>query len=425
MLLNKRFSNGILNPSFILRGISSGVKFLFVLYLASFASGMVVGQYALVATITAIIVQLIGFDVTTIVGRLIHKTDRAGKFKLLESQYSFYVINYIIFFSLIVFLFVKFVSSDYLLAILFGFTIVVEHFFTEVFRTLVSLVKVKSATIIQFLKSVPYIIVIMLSSFFYNVEISIYFIIISWFVNLLFVSFFFFFKYRNELNLSFKFLFDNTTYVGTKRLLYSAIPYFSITVLGVLFSQVDKFFINDYLGHELLGVYFTFFTICSVLTLFISLTVGINQGPVAIRIFSQSGISKYLPARKRLISSYFKYITLGFIVSFIVGSLYIYMSNNQIYSENYLSFYILLLSTAILAFGQVFRVDLYLLEKDKVLFLIYLSSLLFNLALLYITLPLYGVLGASITSLISTSVMVLAKIIQSRKYLKLVALNEC
>lgn len=425
MFLSKKINNRILNFSFILRGISSGVKFLFVLYLSSFTSGTVVGQYALIATITAITVQLIGFDVTTIIGRLIHKTERNGKVKLLESQYSFYLINYIVFFPLIFFLFLKFVKDDFFFAMLFGFTIVVEHFFTEVFRTLVSLVKVKFATIIQFLKSVPYIVFIILSSFFYDIDISIEFIIISWLMNLLLVFIFFFFKCWNGLNLDLYFLFDKKTYVGIKHLLFSAIPYFSITVLGVLFSQIDKFFINDYLGHELLGVYFTFFTICSVLTLFISLTVGVNQGPVVIKIFSQSGVGAYISARKRLVSSYFKYITIGFIVSLIVGSLYIYISNKGIYSDNYLSFFILLLSTAILAFGQVFRVDLYLLEKDKVLFLIYISSLLFNLLLLSILLPVYGVLGASITSLISTSFMVFTKIMQSKKYLKLVALNEC
>lgn len=424
MQLNSSVKSLFSNSSFILRGISAGIKFVFVLYLASFESATIVGQYALLATTLAIAVQVTGLDVTTIVGRIIHKKDHVGKLKLLETQYGLYLLNYIIVFPLILVIFDSFISNDLFLAVLFGFTVIMEHFFTEIFRTLVSLVKVKSATAIQFLKSVPYVVFIIMYSILTKENVSIYLIVTSWLINLIFVFVFFLFKYNKVISLKLNVYFNNKSYFKIKSLILDSLPYFMITISGVLFSQVDKFIINDYLGHELLGVYFTFFTICSVLTLLISLTVGVNQGPLAIKAFSEYGLEKYLQVREQLIRSYFIYISLGFFITLILGLVYIAISNNVIYNDNFMSFIILLVSTSMLAMGHVFRIDLYLLEKDKVLLIIYISSLVFNISILLIMLPIYGVVGASLSSLISTFFMVTMKVFLSNKYIKLSVMGK-
>lgn len=424
MQLNSSVKSLFSNSSFILRGISAGIKFVFVLYLASFESATIVGQYALLATTLAIAVQVTGLDVTTIVGRIIHKKDHVGKLKLLETQYGLYLLNYIIVFPLILVIFDSFISNDLFLAVLFGFIVIMEHFFTEIFRTLVSLVKVKSATAIQFLKSVPYVVFIIMYSIITKENVSIYLIVTSWLINLIFVFVFFLFKYNKVISLKLNVYFNNKSYFNIKSLILDSLPYFMITILGVLFSQVDKFIINDYLGHELLGVYFTFFTICSVLTLLISLTVGVNQGPLAIKAFSEYGLEKYLQVREQLIRSYFIYISLGFFITLILGLVYIAISNNVIYNDNFMSFIILLVSTSMLAMGHVFRIDLYLLEKDKVLLIIYISSLVFNISILLIMLPIYGVVGASLSSLISTFLMVTMKVFLSNKYIKLSVMGK-
>lgn len=413
MLSNDKIKNVILNPFFILRGLSSGAKLLFVLYLASFSAGSVVGQYAMLVTIVAIAVQLIGFDISTIVGRLIHRVNASNKLKLLKAQYITYLVSYFLFYFVFVFLFYSFVVEEFFWALLFGVIVILEHSFTEVFRTLVSLIHVRLATVIQFFKTVPYVVIIVVFSFFYDIKISIDLILLCWLFNLVCVFIVFLFLFRHKL--SFFFSCNIQVFEKSKEIFFDAAPYFSITIFSVFFSQIDKFFINEYMGHESLGVYFTFFTICSVLTLFISLTVGVNQGPAAIKVFSKNGVSEYLEVRRMLIKSYFKYMLLGFFVCLFIGFSYAHFSGK----ESYDVLFVLLLSSAILPFGDVFRLDLYLLEKDKVLLYIYLYSLLLNLLLLYFFVAYYGLFGAAFASLLSSSIIVITMFLKSKKYILL------
>jgi len=416
MLLNNGFKSIFLNINFLLRASSAAIKFLFVIFLANFESASLVGEYALLATISAIFIQIIGFDVTTVVGRALHKTDRRGKFKLLIKQYSIYAGSYLFFSILIFFSFYVFVGKEIGIAVFFMLIVLLEHFFTEVFRTFVSLVKVKVATIIQFIKTVPYIVFLILFSYISNEDITIENIIFSWFINLFLVFVFFAIYFIKEISFrNLKFVFVG--FIECKEILSEAIPYFLVIIFGVLFSNIDKLIIGKYLGNELLGIYFTYFTICSVLSLLISFTVGVKQGPIAIKIFSEKGGSDYLLVRKNLIRDYVRVLIFGGMVIVFVGSIYLIFIENETKIENYITFILLFFSVVFLSLSQPFKLDLCLLKNDVKIVFAFLSSLILNLIILYLLIQKYNIVGAALASAISSLYMLISFYYMSKRAL--------
>ncbi|MCO4799371.1 MAG: polysaccharide biosynthesis C-terminal domain-containing protein [Colwelliaceae bacterium] len=416
MSLNRGFRSIFFNISFFLRASSAGLKFIFVIFLANFESTSLVGEYALLATISAIFIQIIGFDVTTIVGRELHKKDQLGKFSLIVRQYLVYAGSYILSSILIFISFYFIVKSSLVLSLCFIFIVLLEHFFTEVFRTFVSLVKVKSATIIQFLKTAPYIVYLMIYSFISDVSLSLEFIIYVWLINLLIVfSFFVFYLLKELRRRSFKCV--KVSFQECKTLVFDAAPYFMVIIFGVLFSNVDKIVISKYLGSEVLGIYFTYFTICSVLSLLISFTVGVNQGPVAIKVFSEKGVLDYISVRKKLIADYIKVLAFGGFFILVFGLIYLRLVESAQGFVNYITFFLLLLSVVFLSFSQVYKLDLYLLKKDKEIVFSFLSSLILNLVLLSSLTPNFGVLGAALASATSSLYMLICFYFLSKRVL--------
>lgn len=407
------------HSSFLLRTASSSIKFLFIIYLSSFHSSSLVGQYAILSTIIAIAVQFIGFELSTIVGREIHKKHIENKLSILRVQYVFYIAVYLLSIPVVFYVFERYFNFPPWVGIVFCFVVLMEHFFTEVFRTLVSLVRVNEATWIQFLKSVPYIIYLIFSFEFFNNSPSLEYIIFCWFFNLVICLFYFLFSYRGYIFSNVKAYFRLSLIFDGLDLARKSTPFFAISILGVLFSQFDKLLIGKELGVDDLGQYFTLFTITSILTLFISLTVGVRQGPNAIKTFSKFGIKSYVETRKILIKSYIVYIFLGLLAVSLIGVTYLYLNESLMQHTYTVTFFLLLLSTALLALGQVYRVDLYLLGKDKVLFLIYLVSFSINVVLLLILLPILGVIGAALSVLISVIVNLIGKVFFSNRYMKM------
>jgi len=388
--------------NFLLRGGAAGVKFFFILYLANFQSAVVVGQYAIVATIIAMAIQFIGLELNSAAGRLMHRDKGIYKKVIIIAQYRVYLLSYFITSPIIYAVFYYFVLADLILSFVFLCVVILEHVLTEIFRTLVSDIKVALATKIQFAKSVPYLILLVMYLSITNEEVTISTILYVWLLNLGIVF------YYVCVSCQRFWLVDKLSYTSSdllntaKQLVMDGFPYFLIAVTSVLFLNLDKFFIKSNLGHELLGVYFTYFSICSILSLLISFTVGVKQGPIAIKAFSEYGHIEYFKVRKVLFNGYIKILAIGGCGVLILGLCFALVTSNELYYQNLNVFFVLLFANLILCFSQIYKLDLYLLKKDKLLFVLFLSSLTLNVCLLLILTPRYGMIGVSASLLISS-----------------------
>lgn len=380
--------------SFLLRGASAGIKLLFVLYLSYQYEPDLLGGYVLLTTVALIFGQILGLEINVITGRNIHKNYGLDKWVHINRQYIIQGLIYLFLFPFIICVSYFFLDMSLLYSLLFCFVVVLDSFFGEVFRTLVSNLKIYYATLLNFFRSAPYILFLMFFSYFLEERIDIEFIVKVWFFSLVlcFICFIIFFK-KNFYSL---FLVDVQFFLLFKE----CAPYFLISIFSVIFSQLDKFLISYSVGDGALGYYYVVFSICTVMILFVSFTVGVKNGPEAIKIFSSDGFLKYMEYRPKLFFLYCRAVLVSSIISFFVAILYFFMIKKI--DDFFIMLVFNVLANVFLILTDVYKCDLYLYKKDYKIFKNFLFASVFSVFSLYFLSSHYGIVGCSISMFLSS-----------------------
>jgi hypothetical protein len=396
---------------FLLRGSSAAVKFLFVLYIGYFYDLTLTGEYALVVTILAMFLQLIGFEIHNIINRELFKYDKKHRSVTILVQYITYLFIYILFSPAVIILLNYVLNLDFFYLFIFYFILCSEHLFSEVFRSQIAFLKLQSASVYQFVRTVPYLVVVALFYYFYFESIKA--LLVIWFSSNLIIIFVLCYQFRSRI-LGAKDLFDFDLGLNTiKVLFYRAKPFYFVTVIMVIYSSVDKIIISKYLDDYTLGVYYLLMTFSTIITLLVSFTVGVKEGPRAIKIFSEDGVEKYFDFKMIFYKKYIYVLLWSVILNVFIFGVYVYLKQDL---QDFIILYlILLLSTCFSNLANYLKLDAYLFGFDIFIMKNNLNSLVVFFIGVFFTLSTYGVYAIAIMYLLSNMSLCLGYKLKSNR----------
>lgn len=393
--------------NFILRGFSALFKLIFLLYINNYTNDILTGQYALFLSIIALTSTIIGFEIHSGFGRKIHLYSNEKQKLVIASQLKFYLTVYL----LVIFplLFINNILYELNSNILFliPFAIITEHLSIEIFRILITKTRATNATIFHFIRSSLLVFILILLDYLsiFNLTFEI-FVIALFLINTISITCVCIYnqKYYNFWPNILDII--NSKFIFAKLLIVESKYFYLMAILGSLISNIDKFVINYFLGFKELGTYYTIFAIGTVISLVISYTIGINQGPKLVKQFYTEKLSLFFDFRKKIFNSYIILSIGSASILFLCIEITNYFKITEL-DDSKLLIIIIFIAIILQNFTEFFKMDIYLAKIDKKLILVSVLSSIIYLIVFIMLSSLFGILGAGFALLLTNSIILL------------------
>lgn len=277
-----------------IRGISASLKLFFLLYIARVNGNAFVGEYSLIMSISAISLIVLGFEVHSGFGRIIHNLNEQTQKEYIGSQLKFYITLYLIAIPLLIYLSIWYIKLTFITALILAITICVDHLALELFRILITKLKTREAIIFNFIKSAPLVVILILLDYLNIIKVSIFIYVLFWLLNNILSVYLLFTKFQLQNILP---EFKNIYYYNYSPFVLLANEskfYFILSIVGSITSNFDKLILSKTIGLEKLGIYFALLSFGSIINIFLSYTIGMHQGPQIVKDFAISGYKYYV-----------------------------------------------------------------------------------------------------------------------------------
>lgn len=191
------------------------------------------------------------------------------------------------------------------------------------------------------------------------------------------------------------------------------IPQIPSGILLWVLNLSDRYFITFYLGLAQTGIYSASYNIGSILTAFY-MPISFVIFPVVSKYWDKGNLVK--------VRTYFEYATKMFLILAIPGSVGLYvlskpllevLTTSQFVVGGSLTFFVAL-GIIFLGIFQINTYIIYLIEKTKVIPLITGISALINIVLNIVLIPIMGIIGAAISTLISYMILALITLLWAK-----------
>lgn len=399
------FSKKVVN--IFLRGVTLVLKFLLSLLVIKKLSIEDYGVYGLFQSSVIILIFVVGFEFYSFSSREMLNNSSKKFSYYFKNQLFFYLMVYLIILPLSYVLFL-FSGIDFEYINLFYVILISEHLSQEIYRVLIILKKTIPATILLFIRSGFWIILL----YFYwelgFVEPNINTLFVLW---LLGTSFSIFFGFRF---IPFKWV-KGVDFYWIRRGLKIAFPFFIGAVLYKLIEFSARYFLEYYFSTKEVGI-FTFFSgIGNILFIFVQTIVFIELGPRLIEIKNESH-DKFLKLLREFKKQTIQYSIAGIVLSSIFIYPLLVFLDKAIFFENILSYFIILASTMFYCFSYISHYALFSYNRDWEILMATVSGFVFNIVASFILIPKFGILGAAVSQLIGFSMVFIGKSIYWSKY---------
>lgn len=198
-------------------------------------------------------------------------------------------------------------------------------------------------------------------------------------------------------------------------ILSAALPMFGVTISTTLIQHIDILTIGKYLDQTSVGIYSIYVRITSF-TLFAAASVNSMFAPKVVRLFEEGEQRelKYFAKKTTLFSSLVT-VTLSILLIIMHERVLKYFGPE--YLSEIISFYLLLFSAVVNAlFGSV-GYFLSMTGNQTIFFVIMCGAALVNLVGNILLVPIYGLLGAAVATLLTTLVWnILAMFVIKKKF---------
>lgn len=185
--------------------------------------------------------------------------------------------------------------------------------------------------------------------------------------------------------------------------------YLAIDILG----QSDRLFLENYQGKEVVAVYSLVYQL-SFLAVIVITSVNSTLCPWVYRKLSVGETSKC----RKIIPIYFVFISLILILVVLLGPEVILIFGGSEYSEGITIIPILISTVVLVLFYDIYTKVEFYYEKTAIASVITMIAAGLNVLLNSLMVPNYGMVGASIATLISYSFMAIAHYVSSKIILK-------
>lgn len=394
------FSTGLINIG--LKGLTLFSKFLLIFLMAGFLSPGELGIYGLISITISLSIYILGMDFYIFNTRELLKSE-VEKVSLIRDQVVFHLIVYSIVLPLLVFMFLmEILPWKYFLY--FYLILILDHLSQELSRLLITLSKPLHSNLVLFLRSGLWIYAVIILMWFFDDFRNLRIIWLSWsigsFLSLILGSLF-----LKHLNWTRK----PINWKWIRKGIKGSLPFFCATILlkGLEFS--DRYFLKFFYGEKAVGVYTFYVNIANSVQTFVFTGVIMILLPKLVKSYQEGNKKKYAYLKGKM-SRYALSLcfVLVIIVALIINPL-VNLLGNPIYQQHLNAYYIFLVAVVFNILSQIPHYSLYVRNNDKEIILSTLFAFLFSLALNAWLIPKYGIIGASLSTVVSMFVLFLFK----------------
>lgn len=385
----------------LLRALTVGLRFLFVFFIGKYVSLSLVGQYSLWTTTIALSVMVLGMDFYTYSTREILKKTKLEQWSLVRDHGVFLGVSYLVILPLMLLIF-QFDVLDPALILWFYLVLVLEHLGTEIYRLFNTLERPLLANFLLFIRSAVWILLLVWAWYHDDFAVaSISQILQYWSLGALI-----------SLVLGLYFLLQH--YKGTalrkvdwaylKTGLRAAIWLLLGTLSFKVIELSDRYMIEHYLGDEQLGVFSIFYQVTNLINVVVFTVVLTIYYPSLMKSVMEKSVVHKGVGSKMMRQSLAIIFGLGILIVLMMPLLIEYMQRPQLMDE-FVILYPMLGAVLALNVYLIYRFYLNAWNMDKTLLWIILLAALVNLAINFYGIPKYGIITASISSLVSYTIL--------------------
>lgn len=348
---------------FLLRGGSAGAKFLFVLYLAGRTNSALLGQVAILMTISAVFSQVAGLEINQVIGRQLHSLSDDERQRLLRHQAHASLTAYLVLTPLALLLYADLLKAFWLSAC--GI-LVLEHFIIEVYRVNILMLRPIYASGLLFIKNAGWVLlfVVLVESGLGTPSLAL--VVHCWF-GVLAITAAPLLCTRHTWPTIKEFLSPSSWRSQSATLVWQARTFIlsAVAVAGV--GAIDKLLIAGKFSDADLGVYFFFATCASIISLVVSFSIGATVGPQCIKVFSVEGRAAYLPHYRRLKHLYWLTAGATMLGIMLPADWLLTIFGRADYHRHIEILYLLTPSAALMVLCEPYKINAYLERQDLVL----------------------------------------------------------
>jgi O-antigen/teichoic acid export membrane protein len=193
-------------------------------------------------------------------------------------------------------------------------------------------------------------------------------------------------------------------------LIFSAL---SMTLLNIS----DRFLIKFLADESALGLYELGYRVAGILNMFFIMPLSLTLLPVAYKIYKQPGDKEYY----QKIMTYVTYVLVwgALFLSVFSRELITLFSSNNSFIPSFEVVPVILFSYVFFGMSLIASLGFYLVGKTSYVAVITIVSALLNIGLNFILIPIYGIMGAAINTLVAFLFLYFISLIVSNKFFKI------
>lgn len=343
-----------------LRGSTLLGKFLLIFFLARVLEPDAVGLYGLMAVTIAYGLYLVGFDFYTFSTRDLMRRERSSWGQLLKSQVSFFFVMYWVVIPSSLLLFV-FELLPWSLFFWFVILLVLEHLSQELNRLLIVMSKQLAASLILFFRSGAWCVVVIAWMWYIPSFRSLETVFKFWVIgNVLAILLGVYYCFRLGASGWSK----PIDWQWVKQGLKIAVPLLIGTLALRGIYTIDRYWFESLTSREILGAYVLFMGMCNALQSFLDAGVFMYAYPDLIKKYNNNDQIGFRKEMKKLFVLTIVICLVFVVCSAVVLPYILQWLDRDIYKENVVIFWWLLLSMVIFVLGMIPHYGLYAKNID-------------------------------------------------------------
>ncbi|MDH4158510.1 MAG: hypothetical protein OEW00_14670 [candidate division Zixibacteria bacterium] len=389
-----------------LRSLTLVSKFVLLLFVAARMLPEDLGVFGLFSVTVVISLYLLGMDFYVFNTREILARDEAECLPLIRDQVVFHALTYVIILPLLSTVFLTgLISWKYLGW--FYLILVLEHLSQEAGRLLITLSRPTMANAVLFVRSGIWVYVVLAMGYLWEGALSLTLIWSFWSLGALASLTL---AARALRHLPWKSVLSISVDWGWLRLgLKGSLPFFGSTVALLGIQYADRYFLQNFHGEAMVGVYTFFANIANLIQVFIYTGVIMILYPRIVSAYQKQKMSDYRVLMRRMALG----VTGGVVILSVLAALGIgpllYLVDKEIYSNHMSIFWIMLGTVTLLTLSHIPHYALYVRRYDRAIIGSTVLSLVVAVTANALWVPGLGVRGAAWATFAAMVTLCLAK----------------
>jgi len=179
----------------------------------------------------------------------------------------------------------------------------------------------------------------------------------------------------------------------------------------------DKYILKFLTNYTELGLYELGYKVAGIINMFVILPFALTLLPLAFRIYKTIDDKKYYSKLKTYVA--FLFIWFGFSLAVYSKEIVLLFAQNPSYYPAYTVIPLIILSYVLYGISMISSLGMYLTGKNYFVAIVTIVCAGINIGLNFWLIPLYGMMGAALNTVISFAILDILSVIASNKYYKI------